>query len=39
MGRPNRAHVTLRAEAGAVTDVRVRGRGTITASGEFTPIE
>jgi trans-2,3-dihydro-3-hydroxyanthranilate isomerase len=39
LGRPNRAHVTVRTEAGQLTDLRVRGRGTVVASGEFSPID
>jgi trans-2,3-dihydro-3-hydroxyanthranilate isomerase len=37
LGRPNRAHVTVRAEAGQVADVRVRGQGVIVASGDLLP--
>lgn len=39
LGRPNRAQVTVRAEAGQLANVRVRGRGVVVASGEFTPAE
>ncbi len=37
MGRPNRATVVVRAEAGQLADLRVRGQGVIVASGEFAP--
>ena len=39
LGRPNRAHVTVRAEAGQIADIKVRGRGVVVASGEFTPAD
>lgn len=39
LGRPNRAQVTLRPESGGLSNIRVRGRGVIVASGEFTPLD
>lgn len=39
LGRPNRAHVIVRAEAGQIASIRVRGQGVVVASGEFTPAE
>jgi hypothetical protein len=37
LGRPNKAQVTVRAEAGQIADIKVRGRGVVVASGEFVP--
>jgi PhzF family phenazine biosynthesis protein len=39
LGRPNRAQVIVRTEAGQVANIKVRGRGAVVASGEFRPIE
>jgi PhzF family phenazine biosynthesis protein len=35
LGRPNRAHVTVRAAEGKIADLRVRGQGVVVAAGEF----
>jgi PhzF family phenazine biosynthesis protein len=39
LGRPNRAQVIVRTEAGQVANIKVRGRGVVVASGEFTPLD
>jgi PhzF family phenazine biosynthesis protein len=39
LGRPNRAHVIMRTEAGQIASIRVRGQGVVVASGEFTPAD
>jgi trans-2,3-dihydro-3-hydroxyanthranilate isomerase len=37
LGRPNQAHIVVRTEGGQIAGVKVRGRGVVVASGEFTP--
>lgn len=39
LGRPNRAHVIVRAEGGQIASIRVKGQGVVVASGEFTPAD
>jgi PhzF family phenazine biosynthesis protein len=39
LGRPNRAQVIVQTEAGQVANLKVRGRGVVVASGEFTPLD
>ncbi len=39
LGRPNRAHVEIRTEAGQIAAVRVRGRGVVVMRGDFFPAE
>jgi PhzF family phenazine biosynthesis protein len=39
LGRPNRAHVHVRTEAGAIASLKVAGRGVVAIRGEFTPAE
>lgn len=39
LGRPNRAKVTVRTEAGHVASVRVRGRGCLVAEGQLHGVE
>jgi trans-2,3-dihydro-3-hydroxyanthranilate isomerase len=35
LGRPNQAHVIVRAEAGQLAEIRVKGRGVVVATGEI----
>ena len=35
LGRPNQAQVIVRAEAGQIAEIRVRGRGVVVARGEL----
>jgi PhzF family phenazine biosynthesis protein len=39
LGRPNRAQVIVRTEGGHIANLKVRGRGVVVASGEFTPLD
>jgi PhzF family phenazine biosynthesis protein len=39
LGRPTRAHVSVRTESGQLANLRVRGRGTVSAHGLFSPPE
>jgi len=39
LGRPNRAQVDVRTEAGQIASIRVRGRGVVVMRGEFTPAD
>jgi PhzF family phenazine biosynthesis protein len=39
LGRPNRAQVDVRTEAGQIASIKVRGRGVVVMRGEFTPAE
>jgi PhzF family phenazine biosynthesis protein len=39
LGRPNRAHVHVRTEAGQIASVKVSGRGAVVIRGEFEPLE
>jgi PhzF family phenazine biosynthesis protein len=39
LGRPTRAHVSVRTEGGQLANLKVRGRGAVSAQGTFQPAE